>query len=115
MIMQCRSLSLLRCKTVFSKSAELYDKIYFEFKDYESEARKISELITREHPSARTLLDVACGTGEHARVLRDPYAHSETGAEMNLSRRDLLKLGAGAAALCPRSGTLVPMRAGVSR
>ena len=68
---------------MFSKSAELYDKIYFEFKDYESEARKISELITREHPSARTLLDVACGTGEHARVLRDQHGFEVDGIDLD--------------------------------
>lgn len=51
---------------MFSKSAELYDQIYLEFKDYKAEAQRISELLAGEHPSARTLLDVACGTGEHA-------------------------------------------------
>ena len=68
---------------MFSKSAELYDKIYFEFKDYEAEARKISELITREHPSARTVLDVACGTGEHARILRDQYRFEVDGIDLD--------------------------------
>jgi SAM-dependent methyltransferase len=68
---------------VFSKSAELYDKIYFEFKDYEAEARKISELITREHPSARILLDVACGSGEHARILRGQHGFEVDGIDLD--------------------------------
>ena len=68
---------------MFSISAELYDKIYFEFKDYEAEARKISELITREHSSAQTLLDVACGTGEHARFLRDQHGFEVDGIDLD--------------------------------
>lgn len=68
---------------MFSKSAELYDKIYFKFKDYEAEAQKISELITRENPSARTLLDVACGTGEHARILRDQHGFEVDGIDLD--------------------------------
>ena len=68
---------------MFSKSAGLYDKIYLEFKDFEAEAQKISELITREHPSALTILDVACGTGEHARVLREQYRFEVDGIDLD--------------------------------
>ena len=66
---------------MFSKSAELYDQIYFEFKDYKAEAQRISELLAGEHSSARTLLDVACGTGEHARILRDQYGFEVDGID----------------------------------
>ena len=68
---------------MFSKSAELYDKIYFEFKDYEAEAQMINESINRENPSARTILDVACGTGEHARILREKYGFDVDGIDLN--------------------------------
>ena len=54
---------------MFSESAELYDLIYSRFKDYPAEARQLAELIRRERPGARTVLDVACGTAEHARLL----------------------------------------------
>lgn len=58
---------------MFNKSAELYDLIY-SFKDYESEASKIRDLIRSEHPEARSILDVACGTGEHAQLLAKDFS-----------------------------------------
>jgi SAM-dependent methyltransferase len=54
---------------MFTASAELYDTIYASFKDYEAESDQIAELLGDEHPSCRTILDVGCGTGEHARLL----------------------------------------------
>jgi SAM-dependent methyltransferase len=53
-------------------SAELYDAIY-SFKDYAQECRGLSNLIDQSMPDAHTILDVACGTGEHARFLRDRF------------------------------------------
>jgi SAM-dependent methyltransferase len=52
---------------VFSVTADIYDAIYA-FKDYAGETLKIRQLVARERPGAKTLLDVACGTGEHARL-----------------------------------------------
>ena len=53
---------------MFSATADLYDAIYA-WKDYAGEALKIRQLIERERPGARTILDIACGTAEHARLL----------------------------------------------
>ena len=54
---------------MFSESVELYDTIYGAMKDYRAEARAIAERIERVKPGARTVLDIACGTGEHAKHL----------------------------------------------
>jgi SAM-dependent methyltransferase len=54
---------------MFTKSAELYDAIYSTFKDYVAEAAQIAGLLHQVNPRCRTVLDVACGSGEHARLL----------------------------------------------
>lgn len=58
---------------MFSRSAKLYDAVY-SFKDYASEAARLHALIQERAPGARTLLDVACGTGKHLEQLSRHYA-----------------------------------------
>jgi SAM-dependent methyltransferase len=50
----------------------LYDALY-SHKDYAGEAARLTELIRERNPGARTLLDVACGTGKHLEALRDAF------------------------------------------
>ena len=53
----------------YELAARVYDTVYA-WKDYRTEARRIHELVRRwGPPRARTLLDVACGTGTHLRYL----------------------------------------------
>lgn len=55
----------------YSESAELYDLLYAGVKDYAAEAELLAALIRERRPDARHVLDVACGTGGHARHLTD--------------------------------------------
>jgi len=57
---------------MFRRSAAFYDAIY-SFKDYAAEAAKVHDLVQRYSPGARTLLDVACGTGIHLMHLSSEY------------------------------------------
>ena len=68
---------------MFSASAELYDLIYSTFKDYPAEARQLAGLIRRAHPRARTVLDVACGTAEHARLLTEEHGFQVDGLDLD--------------------------------
>src|SRR5579859_3379863 len=54
---------------MFDASAEYYDLLYSTFKDYAAETAAIAALLRRLNPACRTVLDVACGTGEHAKRL----------------------------------------------
>lgn len=59
---------------MFSETAELYDRLY-SFKDYPAEAARVREMVLAAGgPGEGTLLDVACGTGLHARALAQHYA-----------------------------------------
>jgi SAM-dependent methyltransferase len=58
---------------LFSRSARLYDAVYASIRDYPREAAGLDRLIREHRPGARTLLDVACGTGAHLEHLAAPY------------------------------------------
>jgi ubiquinone/menaquinone biosynthesis C-methylase UbiE len=49
-----------------------YDDMHA-FKDYAGEAHYLVGVIRRHHPNARSLLDVACGTGRHLEHLRQEF------------------------------------------
>ena len=57
---------------MFSKSAKWYDLLY-QFKDYQKESDNIVALLSKIHPKAKSILDVACGTAEHDRYLSNHY------------------------------------------
>jgi SAM-dependent methyltransferase len=77
---------------VFTGPAELYDAIYFPFKDYAAEATDIAQRIRSLHPTARTILDVACGTGEHARLLATQHDFHVDGLDLNAEFLRLARL-----------------------
>jgi SAM-dependent methyltransferase len=57
-----------------------YDELHA-FKDYAAEADYLVEVIRRHHAAARSLLDVACGTGRHLEHLR--YRFEVEGLDVN--------------------------------
>lgn len=75
---------------MYDKTALLYDKVY-SFKDYDKEVRMIRERIALEHPSAKTLLDVGCGTGEHAKLLTPDFT-SVDGIDL---QKEFVEIAAG--------------------
>ena len=60
---------------VYGKSARIYDLLYVGagIKDYPLEAAGLHNIIQGADPQAKTLLDVACGTGAHLAELRRWY------------------------------------------
>jgi len=58
---------------MFLESSELYDAIYH-FKNYARECEILRAVIAVAAPGALTILDVACGTGEHDKFLKEHYA-----------------------------------------
>ncbi len=56
----------------YARHPELYD-LEYSFKDYEGECERIAEIVRARAAHARTLLDVACGTGKHLACLRTRF------------------------------------------
>ena len=56
----------------YRRSAEVYDAVYGG-KDYAGEAARVHEIIQARRPRARTLLEVACGTGRYLEHFRARY------------------------------------------
>ncbi len=91
---------------LYDELAEMYDLIYAS-KDYDGEARRLVRLARAYHPSARTLLDVACGTGRHLAAFRSEFevagldasgpmlalARRRLGPSVRLTRADMRSFG----------------------
>ncbi|MGW3960890.1 class I SAM-dependent DNA methyltransferase [Amycolatopsis sp. NPDC005003] len=76
---------------MFDKLAAVYDLIYrARGKDYHAEALAVADLVRTRHPGATSLLDVASGTGEHLRTLREHFADVE-GLELSPSMLAITK------------------------
>jgi SAM-dependent methyltransferase len=67
---------------MFSQTARYYDLIYGTLKDYADEANKLAALIRAHRPNAQRILDIACGTGEHARHLTQRHGFQVDGIDL---------------------------------
>lgn len=79
---------------MFSKTSQYYDKIY-SFKNYADEVARVRRLIQKQHPTALSVLDVACGTGEHARLLSEHYSVDGIDIDPNFIVQARLKVPTG--------------------
>jgi SAM-dependent methyltransferase len=62
----------VKLETVYTLRPDLYDVVY-SYKDYAAESARIEEIARGHSPTARTLLDVACGTGRHLEHLASSF------------------------------------------
>ena len=76
---------------MFSETADLYDLIYRGMKDFADEAAQLAALIRQRAPAARRLLDVACGTGEHARYLASEHGFHVDGIDVEPAFVDIAR------------------------
>lgn len=67
---------------MYTRSAAYYDLIYRDLKDYRAESSKIQALLTRLDPKPTRLLDIGCGTGEHAKRLSRDHGYSVDGVDI---------------------------------
>lgn len=67
---------------MYQQSTEFYDAIYRELKDYGKEADKLHYLLQNLPSPPHSLLDVGCGTGEHAKQLSNRFGYSVDGIDI---------------------------------
>lgn len=58
--------------SLYGNEARVYDAFY-RWKDYAAESSTVAEIIRDREPDAETLLDVACGTGQHLEHLSERF------------------------------------------
>ena len=56
--------------TIFNSYSKYYNLLYKD-KDYQQEVRYIKNIIIKHSPNAKTILELGCGTGKHAKILDD--------------------------------------------
>jgi SAM-dependent methyltransferase len=84
---------------MFTASADLYDTIYRTMKDYSAEADRVAEILNTERSGTRTILDVACGTGEHLSALRARHQLQVSGLDVDCRMLEIARQKSGDADL----------------
>ncbi len=67
---------------MFTKTAKHYDAVCSD-KDYKTESDQLTVLVRERVPGAKTLLDVACGTGRHLEYLIGRSGFDCTGVDLD--------------------------------
>src|SRR4029079_13550723 len=67
----------------YTSHPELYD-LEYSFKDYAGEAATLERIVRARNPDAKSLLDVACGTGKHLEHLRATFTCEGTDIDEGL-------------------------------
>ncbi len=76
---------------MYTRSASFYDLLYRDLKDYREEAQKIDTLLQRFEPTPAQLLDVGCGTGEHAKQLSLNHGYLVDGVDIQAEFIDIAR------------------------
>jgi ubiquinone/menaquinone biosynthesis C-methylase UbiE len=77
---------------MYLKSAIYYDT-YYHFIEYDSYSRKVHSIIQELYPNAKTLLEVACGTGKYLERLKNFY--TVEGMDLNIEMLEIAKTRLG--------------------
>jgi len=67
---------------MYTHSAKYYDLIYRDLKDYGEESGKIDALLQRISPKPQRILDIGCGSGEHAALLNRDFSYQVDGLDI---------------------------------
>lgn len=74
-------------KGIYGKYAKYYDKIY-DYKEYDQEVLFVKNIVQKHNIKQKDLLDVACGTATHAKLLVDD-GFNITGVDLS---KEMLKI-----------------------
>ncbi len=81
-------------ESLYGSFAKYYDRLYTKKKDYGKEAEFMDSLMRKYNPKAKSVLDVACGTGIHMSLLRkNGYTVAGTDASREMLRLARKRLG----------------------
>lgn len=73
----------------FAEISAYYDEMYVNESHYREEVERIIEIVNEYNPTAKTILDIACGTGAQAKYLAERY--TVTGLDLSPEMVEIAK------------------------